>query len=106
VAASRIASSSRLPCRLAGGELLERGTDGEDREQLRVVDGANSSAAERLGLDEPQQLQVSECLANRRLARSELARQPGLDETFSRLELPPQDSLEQDLLDLLAKDGP
>ena len=90
---------------LARGELLERGSDGEHREQLRVVDCANSSPSERLGLDEPQQLQVTERLAHGRLARPELARQSCLYETRARLELPAENALEEDLLDLLAQNG-
>ena len=114
-AAFLIASSSRsrasrsrsgVPGRLAGSELLEHRPDRKHRQQLRVVDGAHSGAAERLGLDEAQELEVAERLADGRLARAELARQPRLDEALSRLKVAAEDPFEENVLDLLTKNRP
>ena len=91
--------------RLAGCELLERRPDGKHRQQLRVVDGTHARATKRLRFDEAQELEIAERLAHGRLARAELARQPRLDQALSRLELPPQDPFEENVLDLLTENG-
>ena len=112
-AARSIASSarssarrSRSPCaRLPRGELLEGGADGECGQKICVVDRTNPGAAERLGLDQPQELKIPQRLAYRRLARTQLPRKPGLDQPLARLQLAAKDALEEDLLDLLPEDG-
>ena len=87
------------------GELLERGANRVDLDQLLLVDHAHARAAKRLRLDEPQQLEVAQRLAHGRLARAELLRDPRLDEPLARLELAARDPLQQDVLHLLAQDG-
>ena len=89
--------------RQPGRELLERGAHGVDLDQLLLVEHAHAGAAERLRLDESQQLQVAQRLAHGRLARAELLRDPRLDETLPRLQLATHDPLQQDVLDLLAE---
>ena len=78
---------------------------GIDLDQLLLVEHADARAAERLRLDEAEQLEVAQRLAHRRLARAELLRDPRLDEPLARLELTARDPLQQDVLDLLAEHG-
>ena len=68
-----------------GRELLERGADRVDLDQLVVAEDSDTGAAERLGLDQAEQLEVAQRLPYRRLARPELLRDPGLDEPLARL---------------------
>ena len=89
----------------APGELLEHRAHGEDLEEVVVGDLAHTGAAKRLRLDEAQQLEVTQRLAHRRLARAELGCDPRLDEQVAGPQLTTKDALEQDLLDLLAEDG-
>src|SRR5207249_4199062 len=89
---------------LARGHLLERGPDRVDLDELVLADRPDARAAERLRLDEAEQLEVAERLPDRRLARPELLRDPRLDEPVPRRVLAAQDPLEDQLLDLLAQD--
>ena len=68
-----------------GRELLERRAHRVDLDHLLLVEHANARAAERLRLDESQQLEVAQRLAHGRLARAELLRDPRLDEPLARL---------------------
>jgi hypothetical protein len=72
---------------------------------MLVVDRSHACAAEGLGLDQPQELEVAQRFANRRLARSELPREAGLHEPLPGLQLAAKDALEEDLLDLLSQNG-
>ena len=92
--------------RLLRRELLEDGADGVDLDQLGLAEAPDTGAAERLRLDEPQELEVAERLAHGRLARAELGRDPRLDEPLAGLELPAHDAVEQDVLHLLAQHRP
>jgi hypothetical protein len=84
----------RLLRSLAGSKLLEHHAHRKDGQELLVVDRPDTGSAERLRLDEPQELEVAERLADRCLARSELACQPRLDEPLARLEVAAKDALE------------
>ena len=59
--------------RLLRRELLERGAHRVHLDELGVAERADARPAEGLGLDQPQQLEVAQRLAHRRLARPELA---------------------------------
>ncbi len=92
-AASRIASSSassrptsprELAARAAGREIVERGAHAVDVEHVLLAEAAHARAAERLGLDQPQQREVAQRLAYGRLARAELLRDARLDERRAR----------------------
>jgi hypothetical protein len=91
--------------RLARAELLERHPNGKHGQELLVVHRPHARPAERLGLDEPQELEVAKRLADGRLARPELAREPRLDQSLARLEVPAEYALQQEVPDLLAEDG-
>ena len=113
-AAARIASTSRSSAvdvaveplrRLLRRELLEHGAHGVDLDQLGLAEPAHARAAKRLRLDEPQQLEIAQRLAHRRLARAELVRDARLDEPLARLQLAADDAVEQDVLHLLAQHG-
>jgi hypothetical protein len=72
---------------------------------MRVGDPAHPRSPEGLGLDQAEALEIAQRLAHRGLARSELPREARLDEPLARLQLPAEDPLEQDLLDLLPQNG-
>jgi hypothetical protein len=91
--------------RLPGGELLEHRPHRVDLDQLGFAERAHARASERLGLDHPQELEVAERLADRRLARAELGSDPRLDEPLARLEVTADDPVEQDVLHLLSEHG-
>ena len=95
----------RLPCGLPRRQLLERPPYGEHREQLLVAYRAHPGSAERLRLDESQQLEVAQRLPHGRLARAELAGNACLDQALARLQLSAKDAFEENFLDLLAKYG-
>jgi hypothetical protein len=105
LALERADVAASLLGRLARTELFESHAHREHRQKVLVGDGTNACTAERLGLDEPQQLEVPERLAHGRLARAELAREARLDEPLARLEVSPEDALEQEVLDLLSENG-
>ena len=113
-AASRIASSSASstetsPSRCFAASFAASSSStartGIDLDQLGLAEAADAGAAERLRLDEPQQLEVAQRLPDGRLARAELVRDPRLDEPLARLQLAAHDPLEQDVLHLLAENG-
>jgi hypothetical protein len=92
--------------RLPRGHLLDRRTYGVDLDQLPVGDLADARPAERLRLDEAEELQVAQGLPDRRLARAQLLGDARLDETLARPVAAAQNPLEEQLLDLLAQDHP
>ena len=73
--------------RKPSGKLLQRRAHRVDLDQLLLVEDADARAAERLGLDEPQQLEIAQRLAHGCLTRPELLRDPRLDEALAGLEL-------------------
>src|SRR5437899_794083 len=88
-----------------GRNLLEGRPDRVHLDELVLGYGANPSPPERLGLDEPQGLQVAKRLSDRGLAGSKLLGDLGLDESLPWLIFAVEDSLEEVLLQLLAEDG-
>ena len=92
-----------LGCEL-GGELLQYGTHRVALGDLVGAHRPHSCAAEGLGLDEPQDLELAQRLAHRRLADTELLGDPQLDDALARLVVALDDALHEDVLDLVAKD--
>ena len=63
-----------------GGDAFERRPNRVDFEQFVGSDAAHPGTAKRRIDDEPEQRQVAQRLADRRLAHAELLRQPRLDD--------------------------
>jgi hypothetical protein len=93
-----------------GAERLELRADDVRLHQLAPGRPADPGATERGDLDEPERLEATQRLANRRLARAVLPRHAGLDDPGVGRIAPGEDGLEETVLDLvcedLAGDGP
>src|SRR5829696_1768160 len=88
----------------ARGQRLERRADGERLEQVFDGDVSYPASAEWLGVDEAELFEIAQRLSHRSLADAQLLRDARLHEPAPRRVDTREDSLEQDLLDLLAQD--
>ena len=87
-------------------ERLERRADGVGLEDLAPRRAPDAGAAERRDLDDAERLEPAERLADRGLARPELAGDLGLDDPRIRRVVAVEDAVEDPVLDLVGQDAP
>ena len=87
----------------AGGHVLQGGADEADLGQLAGRDLPHAGAPERLGHDEPQQLELTQRLPHGGLADTELLRHTDLDDPLPGRVGAVENALDQGILDLLAQ---
>jgi hypothetical protein len=88
-----------------GGELLEYGAHRVALGDLVGAHRPHAGAAKGLGLDQPQDPELAQRLAHRRLADAELLGYAQLDDALARLVVALDDALHEHVLDLVPQDG-